>query len=319
MAATSSINPSSLPNEPIGPGPATLGGRSAAGRSTVSGPLAGGSPAAAANILQASTVSVLLRPVSNVSVQRLPIQFPAEALKQIAYSLPLGAAVRTAQGQKFGVPVQFTLAGPATAVHLSCSGLPPGVTPVTNTVECGANQTRRIVLDFNVARETPVATARPFTIRYTAYQGAVQGEIPLTLTVWTGFAMQHQLESEWCWAATSTSVCHFYNPSSTITQCQVVNHQLNRTDACFNGDSPDCNQPGYLDEALAFLGCLERVDDSPEPFATVVAQTSAGRPAPGMNRTSAWLWKTRSTGPQWFLIRPCSPRTRAAAAGRRAI
>jgi len=278
MATSSPINPSPLPGGSVGSSSAPLGVRSTAGRPAIPGSLDRQTLAATANALQASTASVLLRPVSNLSVQPVPIRFPAEARVQIGYSLPLGSSVRTAQGQNFTVTLQFTLAGPATAIQLSCSGLPAGVTSATPSIECAANQTRRIVLNFDVARETPLILDHPFTIRYAGYGGDVQGEIPLTLTVWTGFNMQHQLESEWCWAATSTSVCHFYNPSSTITQCQVVNHQLNRTDACVNGDSPACNQPGYLDEALAFLGCLDRVDATPEPFATVVAQTSAGRP-----------------------------------------
>ena len=40
------------------------------------------------------------------------------------------------------------------------------------------------------------------------------------------FQVQAQLESEWCWAAVSTSIAHYYNPSSSVTQCQVVNQQL---------------------------------------------------------------------------------------------
>ncbi|HLI62087.1 MAG TPA: hypothetical protein VKV05_01720, partial [Terriglobales bacterium] len=68
------------------------------------------------------------------------------------------------------------------------------------------------------------------------------------------FEVQPQLESEWCWAAVSTSIAHFYSPSSAVTQCQVVNQQLKRTDCCTNPGSNNCNQPGYLDQALQYVG-----------------------------------------------------------------
>ena len=68
------------------------------------------------------------------------------------------------------------------------------------------------------------------------------------------FQVAPQLESEWCWAAVSTSVAHYYTPSSGVTQCQVVNEQLGRTDCCINPGSNDCNQPGYLDQALQYVG-----------------------------------------------------------------
>jgi Hemopexin/Papain-like cysteine protease AvrRpt2 len=68
------------------------------------------------------------------------------------------------------------------------------------------------------------------------------------------FQVEPQLESEWCWAAVSTSVAHYYVPSSKVTQCEVVNQQLNRTDCCSSPGSNSCNQPGYLDQALQYVG-----------------------------------------------------------------
>lgn len=68
------------------------------------------------------------------------------------------------------------------------------------------------------------------------------------------FQVQGQLESEWCWAAVSTSVAHYYVPSSTVSQCQVVNQQLGRTDCCSDPTSSNCNVPGYLDQALQYVG-----------------------------------------------------------------
>jgi hypothetical protein len=45
-----------------------------------------------------------------------------------------------------------------------------------------------------------------------------------------GLRMQYQESNEWCWIAVATSVSHFYNPSSTWTQCQVmtvIGHNIN--------------------------------------------------------------------------------------------
>jgi Papain-like cysteine protease AvrRpt2 len=37
-----------------------------------------------------------------------------------------------------------------------------------------------------------------------------------------GLRMQYQESNEWCWIAVATSINHFYNPSSTWTQCQIM-------------------------------------------------------------------------------------------------
>jgi hypothetical protein len=68
------------------------------------------------------------------------------------------------------------------------------------------------------------------------------------------FMMQRQSQTNWCWAADSTSVSIFYNPLSTWTQCTVVNATLNRTDCCTNPSSSSCNIYGYLNRALTTTG-----------------------------------------------------------------
>lgn len=54
-----------------------------------------------------------------------------------------------------------------------------------------------------------------------------------------GVKMQYQESSEWCWIAMATSINHFYNSGSTLTQCALmttVGHSLNKfpsnTSAC---------------------------------------------------------------------------------------
>ena len=97
------------------------------------------------------------------------------------------------------------------------------------------------------------------------------------LDVAVAFEVQKQLESEWCWAAVSTSVNHFYKPSSTITQCQVVNHQLNRSDCCSSPGSTSCNQSGYLDQALQYVGNFAS-DKGQGSFQDVFNAVAAGTP-----------------------------------------
>lgn len=63
------------------------------------------------------------------------------------------------------------------------------------------------------------------------------------------FNMQAQTQSNWCWAATSTSVSKFYSFLSPWTQCKVAAAELGKS--CCNSPTPTaCNVPWYLDKAL---------------------------------------------------------------------
>jgi Papain-like cysteine protease AvrRpt2 len=199
-------------------------------------------------------------------------------LPMVSYVLPLGSSFKTAPQQGFAVSIRFTLSGDATPINFTYSGLPQGVTPVTSVVNFAGWSTRRIFLNFSVSDDAPLVDTQHFTIHYSAYNGLRQDDIPLTLTIWSGFPMQKQLESNWCWAATSTSVDHWYNPSSTVTQCQVVNAQLSRNDCCNNPGSSNCNVYGYLDQALSYLGRLDHMDSSSESYATIVGQVVSMHP-----------------------------------------
>ncbi|MBV8345758.1 MAG: hypothetical protein JO190_12315 [Candidatus Eremiobacteraeota bacterium] len=91
------------------------------------------------------------------------------------------------------------------------------------------------------------------------------------------FEVASQKESEWCWAAVSTSVAHYYAPASTVTQCEVVNEQLGRTDCCTNPSSSNCNQSGYLDKALQYLGNLA-FETGQGDYGNLFGQVAAGTP-----------------------------------------
>lgn len=92
------------------------------------------------------------------------------------------------------------------------------------------------------------------------------------------FTMQHQTQTNWCWAAVSTSVNKFYHPSSTWTQCKVVNAELGQSTCCNNGGTSACNQPWYLNNALQRVGDLKSWQAGSVAYSTVVAEVNGSRP-----------------------------------------
>ena len=92
------------------------------------------------------------------------------------------------------------------------------------------------------------------------------------------FAMQHQQQTNWCWAAVATSVSLFCDPASTWTQCTVANAELSRTDCCGDGASGPCNVYGFLDTSLTTVGHLDHWTGSSSTFAELRTEIDAGRP-----------------------------------------
>jgi len=74
-----------------------------------------------------------------------------------------------------------------------------------------------------------------------------------------GFTMQHQQQTQWCWAAVSVSVNLYYHPASGQIQCAVANSALGQTTCCNDGSTAQCNQPWFLDQALQIVGNLNVV------------------------------------------------------------
>ncbi|HEX7924032.1 MAG TPA: papain-like cysteine protease family protein [Bradyrhizobium sp.] len=78
---------------------------------------------------------------------------------------------------------------------------------------------------------------------------------PLRRSRWRllDFKNEHQEKTNWCWAAVAASVAHFYRPSSRVTQCDIANGQLGRSDCCVGGKDA-CNVYGYLMSSLFRVG-----------------------------------------------------------------
>lgn len=94
----------------------------------------------------------------------------------------------------------------------------------------------------------------------------------------SGLVVANQQQTQWCWAAVSNSVSHFYDAASTWTQCSVVNAELGQSTCCTSGSSSACNQPWYLDRALSRVGCLLSWASGTLTFATIKSLINSGRP-----------------------------------------
>lgn len=92
-----------------------------------------------------------------------------------------------------------------------------------------------------------------------------------------GFAVPHQLQTEWCWAAVSCGVAAFYGPSQW-TQCSIASAELAPLNCCGSDGSGACNQYGYLDRALARVGHFDNMTALNATFASVQTEIGGGRP-----------------------------------------
>lgn len=90
------------------------------------------------------------------------------------------------------------------------------------------------------------------------------------------FNMQAQTQSNWCWAATATSVSRFYRSWSSWTQCGVANGELGLTTCCNSPVPGACNVPWFLDRALTRTDNYVSIG-GPLSFTDVEQELKAGR------------------------------------------
>ena len=93
-----------------------------------------------------------------------------------------------------------------------------------------------------------------------------------------GFTMQHQQQTQWCWAAVSVSVNLYYHPASGQTQCAVANAAMGQTTCCADGSAAQCNQPWFLDLALQIVGNLNAVTSGKAALTSVKGEIDGCRP-----------------------------------------
>ena len=92
------------------------------------------------------------------------------------------------------------------------------------------------------------------------------------------FMMQHQEQTEWCWAATSASVLDFYNPQARARQCGIVNAEKGLDVCCRDGSNEVCDQPNVLDNPLSRVGLLDHKQTGPAAYDVIRHEIDAGRP-----------------------------------------
>lgn len=68
--------------------------------------------------------------------------------------------------------------------------------------------------------------------------------------VFLNFRIQSQQQINWCWAAVTTSICLYYNRSSSVSQCSMANSQLGQTTCCADGSTDACNRGFNTPDAL---------------------------------------------------------------------
>ncbi len=76
------------------------------------------------------------------------------------------------------------------------------------------------------------------------------------------FKIEHQLRSEWCWAAITSSVSDYYSPKASWCQCKLASEMVRRTSnrrqhCCrplSGGLLKACNQDWFLASALRIVG-----------------------------------------------------------------
>lgn len=117
------------------------------------------------------------------------------------------------------------------------------------------------------------ATSRPFASRLVEVDIAGWLFQSKQLT----FDMEAQTQSNWCWAATSKSVSHYYWFLSRWTQCRIANAELGLTGCCDDPVPGPCNVPWYLDRALTRTSNFVSITGTVS-FSTVRDEIDAGRP-----------------------------------------
>jgi len=92
------------------------------------------------------------------------------------------------------------------------------------------------------------------------------------------FVMQNQEQINWCWAAVTVSICKFFNPNCSWTQCSLVNAEFERSDCCVNGSSDDCNQPWRFFKALTRTGNLQSQTYNAASFENIMREINKKHP-----------------------------------------
>ncbi len=98
------------------------------------------------------------------------------------------------------------------------------------------------------------------------------------------FDLQMQEQTNWCWAAVTTSLLTFFHPDEPRTQCEIVRETLRDTehdpeeDCCGTGKRDLCNRVCKLPDALDSMGLLSIRCNYPLELHEIRQQIDLGLP-----------------------------------------
>jgi hypothetical protein len=69
--------------------------------------------------------------------------------------------------------------------------------------------------------------------------------------------VEPQKRDNWCWAAVTTGIDHFYNGAAPSTQCSVAAAQQGAGDCCKDPSTSNCDRPWFLEKALFTVNHLD--------------------------------------------------------------
>jgi hypothetical protein len=89
------------------------------------------------------------------------------------------------------------------------------------------------------------------------------------------FPSEVQMRRQWCWAAVTVGVARFYKRDIPLQQCTLAERVLNLSNCCVAGA---CDRQSPLRRPLCIVGHLEREQEGPLPFGSVVEAINRKRP-----------------------------------------
>ena len=90
--------------------------------------------------------------------------------------------------------------------------------------------------------------------------------------------VQRQRQSNWCWAACTSSVAAFLGSGGRPSQCELAGEAHDERGCCAEKPSEKCNRPWYLDRALKLVDRFDDKRKGPADWGTIQAEIDAGRP-----------------------------------------
>ena len=91
------------------------------------------------------------------------------------------------------------------------------------------------------------------------------------------FVMQPKEQTYWGWAAIAASLKQFYEPSATLTQCELASTAFG-INCCTDGESPECNQSAKMEDILASQGLLQETVNSALTLPELISLLYAAQP-----------------------------------------